>query len=180
MSRFSDIIDDIAAVYPTAGDTQFLVGDEYHATNTNWNRIVASHADQGDIRGPQQGAGAKGDNWRWTRYLPVTFSIWASGATQAENRLHALLCALYDVMGESDDSLSNVKERWYPKGVASGGRCVDVTCIFGIVVLASDVNVVESDAAVGAGFPVVQATSLQLIGELEDTSLPAIEITPES
>lgn len=174
MSRFTDIVDAVAAAYPTAGNTTFLVGEEHLGDHRNWNRIVAHHANQTNVRGPQQGAGAKGDDWRWTRYLRTTFSIWASSLEQAENRAHALLVALYDVFGGSQDSIGEIQETWYPKGIAGAGRVVDVSCTIGIVVLASDVDVVQADAEPCAGFATVAATGITITPSLEDTELPPI------
>jgi hypothetical protein len=183
MSRFTDIVDAIKAVYPTAGATVFLIGEEHLGEHRNWNRIVVHHAAQTAVRGPQQSAGAKGDDWRWTRYLRTTFSIWASTLEQAENRLHALLVAIYDVFGGSADGVSDLQETWYPKGVAGAGRVVDLTCTIGIVVLASDVNVVQADAEPGAGFATTAATGITINPSLEATDAepgagnPSLEAT---
>lgn len=176
MSRFSDLVEEIAAVFPTAGETTFLVGEEHLATNQNHNRIVAYHGD-GEIKSRPMGGIDKSDEWLWNRYVPVTFAIWASSRNQAENRLHALLVALYQILGDSVIGMSNVRERWLMKGIANAGRAVDVTCTISFPVFASDANCVQADAEPGAGFATVVATSVTLNSKNEATSLPPVVIT---
>lgn len=191
MRRLESLQTALEAAYAGA-DTTWLVGAEHIYGHQNWNRVVVyllggaivtpDIAAQGvqleDLQTPTV-AGAI-DDILWVRKARVGLAIWAANTRQAENRLHAMLIAVSQVLGDSDIEVSDLNETWIQqenRDVTSGGALVTLEFNFTLYVVSSDYDVVAeeissgSEQTIGEGVPTETVDEVGLTGthENEDT-----------
>jgi hypothetical protein len=188
-------MDAIAAAYAGAPDTEWLFGANHIHTNQNWNRMVVWPG-QGFITPP--GEGAQGfttetggiDDKVWKRNPQLSISIWAEDTEQAENRLHAVLIAIDDVVSQADICVSNLNETWVEaedEDNTSDGAIVILVMNVAFDVLAHDIDQVAYDAAtspagsrpeVGDGGPTETVTEVTILADNDEgDDIPPVVIT---
>lgn len=206
MLRFRALAEKIELAYP--GSEPWLIGPAHvHSQTHACNRIVAY-----PVQGPIVTPGIAGQGWNLedldpdviaqidsiddiiaARKLQCVFHVWAPDDTKAENRLHALIVAVTDVLDASNITLDSLSEAW-PQAVdlqiTSGGCMVILTASITLFVLAGDINTVEADTAtdIGEGTPteaVTEATvtyqqeTINQDGEAETETIYEETIEPE-
>lgn len=179
--RFGSFVDAVQAGYPltgTSADPAWYVGAEHLAAHDNWNRIVAWHT-EARILSPDRGAISRTDRVVARRVLRVHVSVWSKDARRAENACHALHVAIDGASGESNNVVGDVREQWFPGSIEHGGASFDLSFDLAINVLASDLEVIASDAEPGAGTPVTPATELVIGSQLDDQALPDVSLSNE-
>jgi hypothetical protein len=192
-SRFEAFKDLVEAAYAGAADTTWLFGAKHIFDHHNWNRIVVWPG-IGFIRAPVTGAqgittetGGR-DDIVWNRNPQMSFGIWAEDTEQAENRLHAVLIAIDDVLSQADIKVANLNENWVEaesQDNTTDGATVVLTMNVAFDVLARDVDIVAYDAAtsptpprpeVGDGGPTETVTQVT-IKTPDETDVPDKVIT---
>lgn len=192
MNRFDAFIDALEAAYAGETTTWFKRAEDAFR-HDNWDRIVAYPSD-GTIVNPDVAAqgwdldtlptpaesGAV-DDLIWVRRVTINLGIWAGTYEQAENRLHALLVAIAEVIGTSNLQIDSLAERWIrseAQDLTPGGALVVLSFVATFYVLASDVAVLETeintgtpgDLGTGIATSVVDTFAIELIHQPADGS----------
>jgi hypothetical protein len=196
-SRFATFIAAIETDYSGADDTMWFVGANHIHDHHNWNRIVAWLGD-GPVVGPETAAQgittdeSGRDDIVWTRKPRASIGIWAQNEEQAENRLHAILVSLDNILAQADITISSLSEVWIAaqnQDNTSDGQIVVLSFDVSFNVLAHDADIVAYDAAsaptpprptVGQGGPTEVVTSVDITADNDEgDDLPTVTVTEE-
>jgi len=177
MSRLKDIVDLVQAQYPTTNAPTFELGARFDSANRGWNRIVV-WTESSTIEPPSMATHERGQEAIAVRRVRVVWSLWARDYPQAESRLHALILAIANALGDSSISVDFEGEAWQGEDgrVTGGGSLVHLSTVIGLHVLASDFGVVQSDIEPGTPLPLTELDGVGITLTQGDTTLPPLEI----
>lgn len=180
-SRLKTFVDQVQSEYADPA-TAWLIGPEHVYGSQNWPRIV-TFVNGGPIT--PSSIGAQGvevtggiDDVVAVRRPVVTMALWAANYDDAENRLHALVIALFKVLGDSSEGIDRINTVWPRaelKDIASGGTLVILKFVTPFDIITSDEGVVADGDAIGAGQDTETVTSAT-IGILMDDEETPLEI----
>ena len=177
-SRLQTFVDQVESEYadPT---TVWLIGPQYVFASENWPRIV-TYVKGGRIT-PSE-TGAKGvdvaggiDDVVAVRRPTVVMALWGRNYDDAENRLHALVIALFKVLGDSSEGIDQINVAWphaESKDITSDGTLVILQFITPFDIITSDHNVVADGDPIGAGQDTETVTSATIGLTLDDETTP--------
>jgi hypothetical protein len=112
------------------------------------------------------------DDIIFSRRVNTVFELWAPDAVACENRYHALLVALSDVVNTTIQ-VSGLREVW-PNAqgdITDGGVMVLLYATITILVVRSDERVITESAPVGSGTATSPVTSTEIDPSLDDEAL---------
>lgn len=179
--RFGSFVDDVIAGYPvtsTAADPTWWVGAEHLSRNDNHRRIVAWFTEARTLP-PARGAISRTDREVARRVLRAHFAVWAASAAECEHMIHALTVAIDSASGESNNTIADLREVWFPPAgiLTADAFAADISLDLAISVLVSDLAVITAAAAPGDGTAATVGTSLIIGSTLDDAPLPDVTTT---